>query len=386
MLDKLYDLLPSDSATDFEYVVNGILSKFKDGLKNTHQELSWHGEDDVLTHTLMVLSELINLDEYKALTKKEQLVVFLAACFHDVGKITCTKVIDGVIRSFHHGATGAKMVRAYLYKDLKIGGSKELIEFREAICLLIKYHSNPVYLANDENCEKRILKLAANSFLTPLFNIKLLSILSTADVKGRIGNEKEEQVSKINSFIDIAKKLGVYETYYPFENNYTKFQYLNTSNNIWHGTKLYDSSWQEVIIMCGIPGTGKDTFIKKYYPNHAVICLDDIRNELKLKPKENESKVYEVAKTKAKNYLRNNIPFIWNATSITPLTRGNNIELFHDYKAYVKIIYLETNYDECIIRNNNRQRTVPIDVINKMIDSLVIPESYEAEEVCWICV
>ena len=147
MLEKLYELLPKNDL-DFEYIINGIVKPYKEDLKNTHQELAWHGEDDVLTHTIMVLKELVNLRDYQTLSKIEQLTVFLAACFHDVGKITCTKVIDGKIRSYNHGKVGSRMVRSYLYKELGLGGKKELLNLREAICLLIKYHSNPVYTAS----------------------------------------------------------------------------------------------------------------------------------------------------------------------------------------------------------------------------------------------
>lgn len=385
MLNKLYELLPVDSNTDFDYIVNGILKPFTDDLKNTHQELSWHGEDDVLTHTLMVLKELINLSEYQKLSKLEKLTVFLAACFHDVGKIVCTKVIDGKIRSYNHGKVGAKLVRSYFYKDLGIGGKKELLYLREAVCLLIKYHSNPVYTAYDDGADRKILTIAANSELTPLFSIKLLSILSTSDVLGRIGSEKEEHVEKINYFSLLAKELGVYETYYKFNNDLTKFKYLN-KETLWYNDNLYDSSKCEVILIVGLPGTGKDTYVNNNLGGLNVICLDDIREELNVKPGEDESKVITIAKNRAKEYLRKNISFVWNATNVSSITRSGLISLFHDYHASVKIIYLETSYEECIRRNKNRIKEVPEKVIDKMLNSLVIPESFEAEIVKWIAV
>ena len=262
MINKLLELLPKDKTCNFNYIINGILAPFKEELKNTHQELSWHGEDDVLTHTLMVLKELVNLDDYNNLSDIEKLTVFLAATFHDVGKIVCTKVIDGKIRSYNHGKVGARMVRNYFYKELGLGGNKELLNLREAVCLLIKYHSNPVYSAFDDDAERKILTIAANSELTPLFSIKLLSILSTADVLGRIGCEKEEQVEKINYFTLLANELGVYESYYRFSNCHTKFKFLNKETNFYNDI-IYDSSKCEVLLFAGLPGTGKDTYIKE---------------------------------------------------------------------------------------------------------------------------
>ncbi len=385
MINKLFELIPDVQCIDFDYVINGILKPFKNDLENTHQELSWHGEDDVLTHTVMVLKELVNLEQYQELTKLEKLTVFLAAAFHDVGKIVCSRVIDGKIRSYNHGKVGAKMVRSYFYKELGIGGTKELLNLREAVCLLIKYHSNPVYSATDNDAERKILMIAANSELVPLFNIKLLSILSTADVLGRIGSEKEEQVEKINYFVELSKELGVYDTFYKFSNNYTKFKYLN-KEVLWYNDSLFSNPKCEVILTVGLPGTGKDTYVAKYLNNYKVISLDNIRDELNVKPKEDESRVINIAKKRAKEYLREGSSFVWNATNVSNMTRNGLISLFHDYHACVKIIYFETSYKEVIIRNKNRIKEVPEFVIDKMLNSLIIPECFEAEYVEWVIV
>ena len=138
--------------------------------------------------------------------------------------------------------------------------------------------------------------------------------------------------------------------------------------------------------MIGLPGTGKDTFIKSKLTDYNVITLDDIRDELKLKPQEDESKVISIAKNRAKEFLRNKISFVWNATNMTNLTRNTLVSLFHDYHARVKIIYLETSFDECLKRNENRVKVVPVKVIEKMLSSFVFPESKEAEIVEWVIV
>lgn len=385
MINKLFELLPEYHDLNFNYLLDGILKPFVNDLKNTHQELAWHGEDDVLTHTLMVLNELVNLDEYQKLSKLEKLIVFLAACFHDIGKISCTKVIDGQIRSYNHGKVGARVVREYFYKDLNIGGNKELLNLREAVCLLIKYHSAPVYTANDSDNIRKILSIASNTEINPYFNIKLLTILSLADVLGRIGDEKEEQAQKINYFKEISIELGVYEKNHSFYNNFTKFKYLNKRCN-WHNDTLYDTNKSNVILMVGLPGTGKDTFIKEHFGNMHCICLDDIRDYLLVKPKEDEAKVMQIAKDTAKEYLRKNIDFVWNATNVSNLTRNSLISLFHDYHASVKIVYLETSYEELLKRNSSRKKEVPLKVISKMLCSLVIPEGFEAEIVEWVVV
>lgn len=380
-IEKLYKYLPLDKV-DFELIKKELLAPFVNDLENTMQEKKWHGEGNVLNHTLLVLESLIALDEYKALTKIEKLVVFLSALFHDIGKPSCTKVIDGEIRSYHHGAVGSKILREYLWKDLSLAGTKEYQEFREGICLLIKYHSTPVYTY--DNLEKRVIKLSLNNKLTKYYNLKLLTILAKADTIGRISDDKKEHLDNLELFILASKELNCYESYYKFSDEYTKYQYLN-NDNIWKDDKLFNPNYGMVYLVCGLPGTGKDTYIKEHLKDLEVISLDDIREDYDISVLDNQSKTYNIAKEKAKELLRNKKSFIWNATNISTLIRKKQINLFHNYHANVKVIFLETSLEENLKRNKNREKEVEEKVIYKLLSNLDIVEEIEAEYIEWIC-
>ena len=383
-IEKLYKYLPINNI-DWNLIENELLHPFVKNMKETMQEAKWHGEGDVWTHTKMVCEELIKLNEYQELPKAMKLVVFLAALFHDIAKPVCTKIIDGEIRSFKHPATGALITRNYLWKELGLSGKKEYQEFREAISLLVRYHSEPTYLDYEDNKEKLVIKLSLNSNLTKYFNNKLLALLATSDIKGRISDTNEEKLSVVEEFKQLAINLNCYENSFKFNNTHTKIKYLE-NDNVWYQDSLYDSTWGEVILICGLPGTGKDTYIKKHYPNHKIISLDDIREKYKIKPTENQGEVYNIAKDEAKSYLRQHISFVWNATNITKMIRDKQIKLFHEYGARVKVIFLETEYQEMLKRNNNRKRYVSEKVINDMLEKLEIIEDFEAEIVEWICI
>ena len=88
----------------------------------------------------------------------------------------------------------------------------------------------------------------------------------------------------------------------------------------------------------------------------------------------------------AKNYLREKISFIWNATNITELIREKQIKLFHEYNAKVKVIFLETSWKEMLKRNANRKRNVSERVISEMLEKLEMVEEFEAEFIKWICI
>ncbi len=382
-IEKLYQYLPKKKI-DWEKIEKEILHPFRDDLANTPQEPWWHKEGDVLTHTKMVCESLICLDEYKELDTLEQLIVFLACLFHDIGKITCTKKVNGLITSLNHSLKGSMRLREYLWKDLSLCGTKKYQQVREAICFLVRYHSVPSWELDNQTTEHLIM-ISLNQELTSLFNIKLLSILSKADVLGRICSSKEEQLDHISMFIQIAKELDCFTKPFKFCNSYTKQQYFE-KENINHYQVLYDPTWNDVILLCGLPGTGKDTYICEHYENYHVISLDDIRKELGVKPIDDQGKVVSLAINRAKEFLRTKTPFIWNATNLTKMVRSKLLRLFNDYQAKAKIIFLETSYENNLIRNKNRIKAVDEKVINQLLSKINMPESYEAQEVEWIIV
>lgn len=383
-LDYLYSFLPVDGVINWDKIKEGILKPFYNDMENTKQEYKWHAEGNVFIHTKMVCEELVKLDDYKALDKKFQLELFLSALFHDVGKTVCSKVVDGEIRSFNHGIVGSNIVREYLWRDCNFSGNEEYQNIRETICLLIKYHSNPIYAGKDENV-KRVIKLSLNNKLALDYNLHMLHTLSKADVLGRIAIDTKEQLEYLEIFKLIAEDLDIFYKAYEFKNDYTKVEYFR-NNNVWHEQELYDPTFGEVILICGLPGTGKDTYIEKYFPNLPVVSLDDVRDDLDIDPQDEQGLVYNTCKEKAKEYLRNKQSFVWNATNITEMIRQKQVKLFHDYHAKVRIIFLETNWEENLKRNKSRKKEVIEGVINKMLSKLTLPEEQEAEVVEWKCV
>ena len=106
----------------------------------------------------------------------------------------------------------------------------------------------------------------------------------------------------------------------------------------------------------------------------------------KIKPTENQGEIYNIAKETAKSHLREKRLFVWNATNITKMIRDKQIKLFHQYNTKVRVIFLETSYDEMLKRNNKRKRYVSEKVINEMLEKLEIVEDFEANAIEWICV
>lgn len=91
----------------------------------------------------------------------------------------------------------------------------------------------------------------------------------------------------------------------------------------------------------------------------------------------------KICKEKAKAYLRAKKSFVFNATNITIDMRSRWISLFTQYKARVKLIYIEVPYVQLMAQNKARAHAVPEKVIHNMIGKLEMPSPGEAHDVIY---
>ena len=137
----------------------------------------------------------------------------------------------------------------------------------------------------------------------------------------------------------------------------------------------------EIILMSGLPLSGKDTWIAEHGEGRIVISLDDIREEFGISPSKKSDKVVQIAMERARKLLRKKEPFIWNGTNLIQETRQRLMRVFADYGARVHIVYVEAPYKELYKRNQKRERYIPENVLERMIDKLEIPAPWEAYKV-----
>ena len=353
-------------------------------MADTPQQPEWHGEGDVMAHTRQVCQALAALEAYRALPAQSRDALALAALLHDIGKVTTTRLEGGTLVSPRHGPVGAKQARKMLWQDFGLCGDAEAQRFREAVCLLIRYHTRPPHLIEGEDASRTMLRLAANGELAPDFTLNALCLLAEADVLGRVASDNPDILDRVCLARELALEEGCLDGPYSFSSARTEHILLN-GGRVWKDQALYDDTWGEVVLMCGLPGTGKDTWIKANCPDLPVVSLDDLRLEMDVEPTENQGRVVQAARERAKALLRAKRPFIWNTTSLTAL-RAKQIELFESYHARVRLIYLETAWEENLRRNASRAEAVPEDVIDGMLARMEPPERFEAQAVEWLCV
>lgn len=351
-------------------------------LDGVPQNPEYHGEGDVLRHTEMVCGELIKLAPWQALPEEEKALLFLAAAFHDIGKPACTKQEEGKWVSPKHTIVGEKIFRRIAYQEAERFGLT--FEQRELVAKLIRYHGLPLWFWTKKQPELELCKAAES------IPLKFLYLLSKADTLGRRETLPSQLPDQVELFGEYARELDLWEHPYVFVNPYTKFQYFQ-KENLWQGDQLYDDTTFDVILLAGLPLSGKDTWItqnnSKLSPDSRlpVVSLDDLREKMGIPPTKGSGKVVQEALELARGYLRRRQPFIWNATNLLQETRQKLVRLFAGYGARVHILYLEVPYQELLHRNRTRARHIPEAVLDDMIRKLEVPASWEAYHVTLLC-
>lgn len=224
---QLLSLFPKtpDWKIDWEQIKKQF--PWAESMQQIQQTAVWHAEGDVWTHTQMVCEELIRMQTFRTLSKQKQQEVFLAALLHDIGKIPCTRMEDGVWTSPNHAIVGSRMAREWLWKEFGLSGTKSACIFRETVCELIRYHAVPPHILTQENPEQRLIRIAANEELAEDFSLELLCMLSAADVLGRITDRKEEAFEIVELCAETAKDIGCFQKPFCFCDEFSKYAYLS---------------------------------------------------------------------------------------------------------------------------------------------------------------
>lgn len=347
-------------------------------LEGVPQDPEYHGEGDVWRHTEMVCAELTKLPMWQALPEEEKALLFLAAAFHDIGKPACTKQEDGKWVSPKHTIVGEKIFRRTAYQEAERFGLT--FSQRELVAKLIRYHGLPLWFWSKSHPDVDLCKAAES------IPMRLLYLLSKADTLGRKSALPDELSDQVELFGEYAKELGIWEQPCTFANPYTRFQFYQ-KEDLWKDAQLYDDTTFDVVMMSGLPLSGKDTWIARELEKlpldgrPPVISLDDLREKMGIPPTKASGKVVQEALELARGYLRQERPFIWNATNLIQETREKLVRLFAGYGARVHILYLEVPYQELLRRNRTRARHIPEPVLEDMIRKLEVPAPWEAYKV-----
>ena len=339
---------------------------------------------NVLMSAEAACNKMLSLPEFLALNDRQQQVVFLACFLHDVGKTVTTKRVKRQWVAPNHDLRGAELARYSLWTDYKLAGTMDMLSFREAVSLLVLHHEKPlmfqeVLKQGDAESSFAVKSLAANGILGPDFTLELLGVLGLAIAA------TADETEACKRFMETAEHAGCLKTPPKFADETSRFAFLSRKSRD-AAAVVADDTWGEIIMMAGLPGTGKDTWIGRNHPELPMISLDEIRKEIHVLPTEPQEPVVSLAYSRAREFLRNKTPFLWNATNISTDIRDRQLGMFMQYGASVRIVYLETTVDEQYRRNRDRVAVVPEEAVTRMRRHLVLPTIHEARRVEYVMV
>jgi len=339
-------------------------------MKDCPQDTIHHAEGDVWIHVHMVCEAMASLEEWQALPAADRELLFAAALLHDVAKPACTRIEDGRITSRGHSQRGAIQTRQLLWRT----GADLLL--REQLCALVRYHQTPFHAIDNPDAARLVRRISQST------RCDLLAILAKSDALGRHCADQSSILTKVGLFRELAREHDCLDKPFAFPSSLSRFEYFRREDRDPHYA-VHDSSKFEVLLMSGLPGSGKDTWIRTYAAGLPVISLDDIREEIGAPLTGNQGRVIQLAKERARAYLRQQTSFVWNATNLSRDIRTPLIDLFTDYQARVRIVYIEAPYEKQILQNQQRSRAVPPDAIEHMTSRWEVPDVTEAPIVEW---
>lgn len=165
------------------------------------QRPDYHPEGDVFEHTMQALDASATLS-YDS--DEQKVIVMYAALCHDLGKVSTTVLIDGVLRSPEHAQVGAQLAVDMLKR---ITHHAELIQSVEK---LVYYHMEPANFIKGNAGAAAYRRLARK--LAPQVTIEMLVKLAIADKRGRNAHSAEPLANhaiEIDQFLHKARALGV---------------------------------------------------------------------------------------------------------------------------------------------------------------------------------
>ncbi|WP_197324855.1 AAA family ATPase [Ralstonia solanacearum] len=344
--------------------------------KTTPQDSRYHGEGDVWTHTQMVVEALLALPDYQAASRAEQEVVFLAALLHDVAKYSTTVVdpVTGTIGQPGHSRKGAIDARIALW-DAGVP-----FDVRESVCRLISVHQVPFFALDGS---RRGTPEFLVRELSWQLSIPSLAMLAEADMRGRICADKARVLDNIELFRELAREEGCYGTPRRFADAHTAVSYFRGAD-VHPDYPLHQAPGSRVIVMSGLPASGKNTWVDAHHPELPVVSFDDARDALGLRHGKNEGMVAHLAVDRAKALLRAQQPFIWNATHLSERMREKTLDLLFAYHAEVEIAYLEQPRAELLRRNTKRDTSLSNKALASMLHRWSVPLPTEAHHVRYV--
>lgn len=137
----------------------------------------------------------------------------------------------------------------------------------------------------------------------------------------------------------------------------------------------------KLFMMIGLPASGKSSLAEQIAKSEdaEIVSSDNIRKELygDENIQGDNNKVFRILQERIINGLKNNRNMIYDATNISYKTRMAFLQRLNKLEVEKIAVMVATPYEDCLIRNSQRERKVPEEVIKNMYFNFYIPQYYE---------
>jgi predicted kinase len=323
----------------------------------------------------MVCEAIVGMDAWRALPVGERSTLFTAALLHDVAKPRYTeRDAEGRISSRGHSLGGSYAVRAMIYR----GGPRALaapFKVREQIVGLVRHHGLPLSFLQSTTPERAVIRASAT------VRCDLLAVLAEADARGRVSDNRAELIDRVGLFREFCAEQRCLDSPRAFATDHARFVYFS-DGRAGPDYVPHERPGGEVVVMAGLPGAGKDSYVRRELADWPVVSSDDLRREMGIAPTEGHGAVFAEARERARAYLRRGERFVWNATNVILYMRRVLIGFLTQYGGRVRVAYVESDYPT--LRARNAGGRVPSKVVERLIDRLSVPDPTEAPRVDYV--
>jgi predicted kinase len=331
----------------------------------------YHKEGDPWTHTKMVVEALRNDPAYLEMSEERREILRIAAWMHDVAKPAtteeyyCEKENRMRVSQPGHAPLGATMAWQGL-----VDAGYDIRSSRE-VAALVFWHQRPSFLLNHSKSLKMGIMYSHDA---DRGNWHELLTLCRNDQRGRISVNTADTLEALDlaeiAIEEMGENIGcnLLLEPWPFETDEARMRFLRGGSDASPFFMPETPSRGRMILMSGLPGAGKDTFIQQKMPDIPVVSLDDIRGQMNVGWNDKQGQVIQKGLEDARKHLRAGDLFIWNATGLSRQLRQKIIGLARDYDAIVEAVSIDIPVQEVMCRNRNRgDRAVPDKVMEKLL-------------------
>jgi len=348
------------------------------------QDSLYHAEGDVWTHTSMVAAELEASEGFLDLPEPRRDALRLAAWFHDVAKPRTTEISwcdvekRERVRQPYHAPIGAGMA----WQALNDAGCDAALA--RDVHALVFWHQRPTHLLEQKDPLSRVIRFTAETQETTWSD---LLRFCRSDQRGRISPNVAEGLLDLEVVEEMIREESVnagadlLEAAWPFASPSARLRMVRGGKDANPWFTPQEPTGSRMILLSGLPGSGKDTLARDAFPGIPMVSLDRIREQMGVSPTDDQGRVRQAGIEAARVHLRRGEPFIWNATCVSRSTREKIVGIALDYDAKVEAHALDVPLFVALERNRKRKEPVPDAVIARIASKREPLGADEAHEI-----